>query len=201
MTSSLALDVETDREKCGAAVRDLMAAGGPLRVVSPYVSGDLKTLAGVAPERRSDLTLICNLKSGNCNPVVLRQLVRGGATVLSQDHVHAKVYASKTGVAVGSANLSPNGLGSGTVEAMVILRSPADRQRVESWFESLRKVSKNIKTTLLDEKEFEKLLAKWKQKQAAAKVGGSKAKASLYDAIVSNDAILDDYIFVMYSKE
>ena len=57
------------------------------------------------------IRIICDLMSGACNPIVIRELLSIGAQVKLVDGMHAKVYWTPNGVIVGSANASANGLG------------------------------------------------------------------------------------------
>lgn len=57
------------------------------------------------------VTIICNIRSGSCNPVEIERLRElSQITVFTHDDLHAKVYLTPHGAVVGSSNASANGL-------------------------------------------------------------------------------------------
>lgn len=62
--------------------------------------------------------ILCWPKAGSTNPDALRDLINRGAIVKFVDDLHMKVYWSKKGVVVTSANLSTNALGSGSLKSL-----------------------------------------------------------------------------------
>lgn len=70
--------------------------------------------------------VLCRLDSPGCNPRALRELVDAGVKIRSHPRLHAKIYATKGCVIVGSSNASRYGLTedgdvvSGSIEANVL---------------------------------------------------------------------------------
>lgn len=89
--------------------RDLTRDGGSLYVaVAFWGKGAIKKL-GLSPASRG--RVICNLESPACNPHEIKALVElGHIKVRSHPRLHAKLYAGKGFVIVGSSNVSTNGL-------------------------------------------------------------------------------------------
>jgi hypothetical protein len=54
--------------------------------------------------------------SGACNPDVIRKLMNLGAEIKMVDGMHARIYWTRAGAIIGSANASANGLGEEDVE-------------------------------------------------------------------------------------
>jgi hypothetical protein len=48
--------------------------------------------------------------SGACNPDVIRKLMNLGAEIKMVDGMHARIYWTRAGAIIGSANASANGL-------------------------------------------------------------------------------------------
>jgi hypothetical protein len=71
--------------------------------------GASELFASRSPKLR--IRIICDLMSGACNPIVIRDLLSIGVQIKLVDGMHAKVYWTPSGVIVGSANASANGLG------------------------------------------------------------------------------------------
>lgn len=67
------------------------------------------------------IRLVCCPDGAGTNPHVLRTLMRLGVEVEFARKLHMKVYWSRLGAVVTSANLSQNGLGGGTSECGVLL--------------------------------------------------------------------------------
>jgi hypothetical protein len=65
--------------------------------------------------------VVCCPDGAGTNPFALRQLMRLGVQVEFARKLHMKVYWSRLGAVVTSANLSYNGLGGGTSECGVLL--------------------------------------------------------------------------------
>ncbi len=71
---------------------------------------------------REGLELICWPKAGGTNPIVLRKLIKDyKVKVYFADSLHMKLYWTKNGAIVTSANLSTNALGSGDLREMGVL--------------------------------------------------------------------------------
>jgi hypothetical protein len=62
------------------------------------------------PADLADYRVACDARSGACSPTALGTLIKRGAKLVDVPGLHAKVYWSETGMVVGSANASTNGL-------------------------------------------------------------------------------------------
>ena len=86
--------------------------------------------------------VICDIKSGACNPKPVEQLLKSGIGVKTGENMHAKVWVCGDEVIVGSANVSANGLGFDDKgsnlmnrEAAVYIRNKEFAETVTTWFE------------------------------------------------------------------
>lgn len=58
-----------------------------------------------------NISIICDIESGACNPDEIQILIDSGVKLLAKRRLHAKVFWTPECVIVGSSNLSANGLG------------------------------------------------------------------------------------------
>ena len=72
------------------------------------------------------IRLICWPRSGGTNPDELRDLITKGVQVEFSDNLHMKVYWSRRGAVVTSANLSTNALGAGDLKECGVLVPSSD---------------------------------------------------------------------------
>lgn len=110
--------------------------------------------------------IICDALSGGCNPTELRTLFE--LSDRSQKRVqlrhlrglHSKVYLTRQGAVVGSANASTNGLGEevspGTIEATILTRSPTSLKDIQHWFDEMWKRALEV-----DEQTLRKARLAW----------------------------------------
>lgn len=135
--AELVLDRSGTDKIVGRAIRDLLATPGPVAAAVAYVTGDPTTLLALSRARGCDLRVVCEPYMGNCDPQALDALEATGATVYCAKALHAKVYVSDAGVAVGSPNLSAGALDAGTLEALTVLRGPEHIAGARAWFDAL----------------------------------------------------------------
>jgi hypothetical protein len=92
-------------------IRNLLNGGGVVRVAVSYWGDGAVDSLGIT--RNQDLTIVCDVLSGGCNPAEIRKLlgVLGDKRVLTYDRLHAKVWLAAGSAIVGSSNASSNGLG------------------------------------------------------------------------------------------
>ena len=92
----------------------------------------------------SNVSVICDLLSGACNPEPIKKLRDAGVQIRTCHKMHAKVWISGNEVLLGSANVSANGLGfgnqddrTGNIEASIHLTDENFSQQVQKWFDQL----------------------------------------------------------------
>lgn len=108
MNTTVAL---TDGSSIRKAVTEVLRGSSPAYIASPYWSkGTVDALGFRGGSLKGKLEVLCDLRSGSCDPVAIRDLLERGAKVFSVDHLHAKVYMGDTGAIVGSANATTKGL-------------------------------------------------------------------------------------------
>lgn len=91
-----------------------------------------------------DVSILCNLDSGACNPAEVSTLLDfcNAGKLKSLPRLHAKVYWTPQGAVVGSSNASTNGLveegakSAGLSEANILIRDPSTLSTIKRWFES-----------------------------------------------------------------
>ena len=130
--------------------------------------------------------IICDLRSGCCNPDAVKALLSTShVTLRTADNFHAKVYWSPVCAIVTSANLSSNGLGddnsaAGLIEAGVEIKDPKALDQVEEWLDVLATRSQPITLKLIEE-----VRPLWEARQRAERrrlrMSGSVLKAMVAD--------------------
>ncbi len=130
------LDTSTTEQ----AIRDLLAEGGSARAAVAYWgAGATKRLRIKAGQ---DLTVVCDLMGGSCNPDEVRKLqsLIGPEKVRTHDRLHAKVWIGKAAAILGSSNASANGLcfeekeASALVEANVRVQDSKVVAALDAWW-------------------------------------------------------------------
>jgi hypothetical protein len=135
-------------------------------------------------------TILCDARSGGCNPSTLRALIRNGFTVLDVSGLHAKVYLTSDAMVVGSANASTNGLGEEAseidlqLEAGYFTEDQNDLNAARRWFDRTAKQGSQVTETTL--REIELL---WRSRPKP------KPRQSFLRALESRDAGLMDSRF------
>lgn len=102
--------------------------------------------------------ILCNLRSGACNPDEIAALRRRKKSVeiRTHDRLHAKVYWTPKAVAIGSSNVSTNGLAispdaaGSWAEANVFSDDPALIEETGVWFDDRWKESLAITDPMLE---------------------------------------------------
>lgn len=152
-------------------------------IASPYwAKGTLAALGFGAGPLNGKLSVLCDLRSGACEPSAIREMLERGASVISVDRLHAKVYIGDGGVVVGSANATEPGLwhgssaNDGNHEAAMLAASSSARK---SWLAWWRKLSES--GIDLSNKQIASLLLDIADQEAAAK---KPAATSLIDALL-----------------
>lgn len=123
-------------------IRRLIASSGTARLAVAFW-GDT-AIGHLGLDRPGlDLSIICNLDSGACNPAEIRKLgaLTAPKRLRSDPRLHAKVYWTPKGAVVGSSNASTNGLAveggplDGWAEANVLIEEPEVLKKIEEWFD------------------------------------------------------------------
>lgn len=122
------------------------------------------------------MELYCWFKAGGTNPNAIRDLQTKGVNIYLSDSLHMKVYWSKEGAIITSANLSTNALGAGGLKEIGVLLSASSiniekvisslnaRKVRESDIVALEKAHKKIHRTnpdLFVESESQYSFAQW----------------------------------------
>lgn len=102
----------------GASIRDCIAkvlkGSSPAYIASPYWTKGTFAALGFTGTLNGKLAVLCDLRSGASDPAAIREMLERGASVVSVDRLHAKVYIGDGGVVVGSANATAAGLWHGS---------------------------------------------------------------------------------------
>lgn len=142
----------------------VLASGQPARAAVAFWGRGAETALGLSATavRSRGLEIICDLKSGCCNPDTIRKLMGWGASIRSIQKMHAKVYLGAHEVVLGSANASSNGLGlegceiNGSKELCLLTNEPGVVFQCQSWFAELWKSEQDI-----GDKDIEEAQALW----------------------------------------
>ena len=114
-------------------------------------------LTGIVNNPRPDtVRIICDLRSGRCNPAEIRNLMNLKVKVRALNKLHAKVWIGADSFIVGSANASESALlgrkegsESGNYEAALFVQDRNLRKRAQEWFEELWTKSEKVDERLL----------------------------------------------------
>ena len=125
-------------------VRSLVGEEGELLVAVAYWGDGAVAQTGIAHKENGRVMILCDLLSGACNPDEIAALRELGAKVRTLRGMHAKVWANRNHVIVGSANAFMNGLGFEAdfsfvpnVEAAVQFRDRTIAGQVQEWFDRI----------------------------------------------------------------
>lgn len=168
------------------AVQVIASGQKPRFAVAFWGEGSQKLVGDVG---NKTIQIICNLKMGGTNPLVIEDLLECKVPVQQHDTLHAKVYLNETAAIVASANASANGLGLEGAEqafweeAGVLIDDPQAISDIKHWFTRMWSESRKIKDD--DLKRAEKV---WMPRQ--------RAKPSLrsfadFDVSASNLPLID----------
>lgn len=125
-------------------VKEILSSSPHAYIASPYwTKGTLDALGFGTGPLNGKLSVLCDLRSGACDPHAIRDMLDRGASVISVDRLHAKVYIGNGGVVVGSANATAPGLwhsssiNAGNHEAAMLATSGAARKSWLTWWHGL----------------------------------------------------------------
>lgn len=141
MTQLIALTSGPQIRDC---VKEILSSSPHAYIASPYwTKGTLDALGFGTGPLNGKLSVLCDLRSGACDPHAIRDMLDRGASVISIDRLHAKVYIGNGGVVVGSANATAPGLWHGSStnfgnhEAAMLATSGAVRKSWLTWWGTL----------------------------------------------------------------
>lgn len=144
-----------DGEALSAAVRRVCDGSQVCCAVAFWGRGMPDGLLGNEPSRAR---ILCNVTLGGTNPKALEEAgAPNSLNLRCYDTLHAKVYLSRAGAVVASANASENGLSGGEKPALLqeagVWLEPGtdDWKAAERWFESLWQQARPVDRAALDE--------------------------------------------------
>ena len=124
-------------------IKNLVDRSGKLSVAVAYWGKCGAKHTGIAGRSdRENTRVICDPRSGACNPAELRALLTLPVQLWELPGLHAKVWISDATVIVGSANASIGGLGDeegrqANFEAAVMTDDEGVARRAQGWFDRL----------------------------------------------------------------
>jgi PLD-like domain len=181
MADLLILDRLDEKDAIGKSIAMEMNKGADYGfIVSPYVSEVKKS--GLDLSKINSLKIICNARSSSCNPNTLQSLIKDGIEIRSRNDIHAKVYIIGEVAFLGSANASPNGLGTGTIEAAVKLTNNNTIAELKSWHKTLWDYHDTENVNDFTESDWEQLKAQWRLRSLKR-----KSKPKLSDLILTKN--------------
>jgi hypothetical protein len=179
-------------------------------------SGEIKCAVAFwgkgAPERlglfdkNKEVKIICNLITGGSNPKVIEQLYKHYRdNIRTIDTIHSKVYWTKNGAIVGSANASNNGLNltlDRWIDAAIFIDNRDILNKISDWFDGLWDQAQ-----IIDDKYIKAAKINWDKnvrdklpisRQMLLKRSGSN---SLFVALQQNPNSFKDVYFAIYSEK
>lgn len=161
-------DNTENRDNIGRVINSFFNEEKSCQIISAYLSeNDILN----DPDKIRSMKIICNARSSSTNPYILNSLLKNkNIDIKSRSDIHAKVYIFQNKVLISSANATPNGLGSGTLEAASLVESKDAVDKTHSWYESLwnDKGSENVRD--FSESDWEKLKSAWNIKNGRNKL-------------------------------
>lgn len=139
-----------------AKIREVLAAGAPANMAVAFWGKGSTKLLGL-PKALKHIQIICDLRSGSCNPDELIDLINRGARIWTLNGLHAKVYLSSGMAVVGSANASANGLAEEgaeidySLEAGIFTSDTKIIKTAASWFEQRLDEAELVDKELVEE--------------------------------------------------
>lgn len=146
---------------------DILQHANEAKIAVAYWGIDAIRRLGLSNMNRSSIQVICDLRSGCCNPAELEKLIKI-AKVKRIDSFHAKVFWTPNGAIVGSANASSNGLCEegkdffGNIEACVFIDNKKILSDIRKWFDIHWDSSKAIN---VDRNEIDLARCLWRSRR------------------------------------
>src|SRR5215210_4527181 len=114
----MSIEILSSSKEIKAAIKDIFSVKNQRRVAISAFVGDEANAYLPYPK---GIELYCCPKAGGTNPNAIRDLQTRGVEVYFSDSLHMKLYWSKKGVIITSANLSTYALGSGGLKEIGVL--------------------------------------------------------------------------------
>lgn len=182
--SELILDTLDNRNNIGSTIATEMSkCTNSAYIVSPYVSENENT-AGFKfkTSHIKKIRIICQAESRSCNPYTLERLIKHkNISVMSINNIHAKVYIFDDSAFISSANATPNGLGSGSIEAAVKITNTDLIDETKQWFDVLWSDDSAKNVADFDREKWEELKAKFRINE------NSEQKQKLSDLLIAKE--------------
>lgn len=183
--------------------QDLLRTSDEAILAVAYWGKGAKTELGLGERHAGKVTVICDPFSGACNPQALADLIftLGKKNVRAKRHLHAKVFWTPSGVIVGSANVSANGLGfegneSGNrnIEASIFSCDSGTIREIRTWLND-----SVLPGVIVDENVLAKCREAWKKRRRSRfdfVVTESGSKMSLWQAAQQQPDAVADLVYV-----
>ena len=176
------------KNNVGKKFRQLMNKAQSVKIACPFIS-EQKERPILDELRGKNVQIVCNIKSPSCNPQVIRSILNmdgidnTNVEIRYLDTLHAKVYIFDNEKAMsGSANYTPNGMGTGMVEQAVSVNEPKSVNKYLNWFENIWKKSKSLQFI-----DWDRLIAQWNEnKKKGNKPNYYEKKVPLTELLQSN---------------
>ena len=117
-------------------------------------------------QKIKDVRLICQIENTGTDPYFIQNLLETNLKIQMRccKDIHAKVYLGDSTALLGSANLTKNGMGAGTIEATMIINEKKKLDILYIWFEEIWKNLKDDPRTY-DKKKWDGLKEKWNNRE------------------------------------
>jgi hypothetical protein len=124
-------------------IRELLTQATRIRAAVAFWGNGAAERLGIAGLDGKDVQIVCDLRSGGCNPNEVKRLqeILGSERIKTCDGLHAKVWIADNAVLIGPSNASSNGLGfeneetKGLVEANLFVEDTSMLSTMSNWFE------------------------------------------------------------------
>ena len=161
-------------------------------IVSPYIS-NIDEILDI--EKSDSSRIICNAESSSCNPYTLLNLNKNNKIkIKSRNDIHAKVYKFDNVAFISSANATPNGLGSGSIEVAIKTTNKKILNETNDWFNEIWDDRKSNDISNFSDEKWRKLKSNWNLNNRRKNV-----IPDLYDLLVTK-SLPENTSFIFWSE-